>query len=171
MTRKDLTAYLTPDLELPWRDHTFVVKPPSKDSGIKLAAINALGVQSFLGALETCPTCGRTGSIEIPQATLDTIEAIGDTEIGVLSLGQDVYDEMLAAGVPGPDVDTFAVYALYYWTLGEETADQIMSAKAGDGAGEARSGSSTRTRGPRTASASQTRRPGSTRGTAASRRH
>lgn len=170
MTRKDLTAYLAPNLELPWRDRLFVVKPPTKDAGIKLAAINAIGVQSFMASIEACPTCGRTGTIEIPQSTLDVIEAIGDTDIGVLSLGQDVYDEMLAAGVPGPDVDTFALYALYYWTLGEETADSIMSAQAGDVAGEAPSGSSTQQRGPRTASASRTPRPGSTRGTAGSRR-
>lgn len=80
-----------------------------------------------------------------------------------------MYAQMLAAGVPGADVDTFAVYALYYWVLGEEAADEILAATRGGGAqGGATSGSSTSTRGPRTASESRTRSRASTRGTAGS---
>jgi len=168
---KDLKAYFKPDLELPWGDRTFVSHPPTKDAGLKLAAVNAAGVQAYFTAADTCPTCGRTGEVELPESTRDLLESIGDEDVARLALGEDCYDQMVAAGVPGPHIDTMGMYALYFWTLGEETADQIMAAAAGDGAGKAPQGSATSTPrpGPRTASATRTKR-GSTRATGASRK-
>ncbi|MEV8029270.1 DUF7426 family protein [Cellulosimicrobium funkei] len=156
---KDLTAYLTPNLEIPWQDRTFSVPPPSKDVGIKLAAINAAGVHVYLETLEVCPTCGRGGALgrELPEDTQATLEAIGSTDLGVLSLGP-AYQEMVDAGVPAPHIDTFALYALYYWTLGEETADRIIAAKHGAEAGETAPKASTSGRG----TASGNRSTGST---------
>lgn len=53
-------------------------------------------------------------------------------------MGVAVYQEIIAAGVPGPDIDLFAQYAFYFWVLGEAVADQIMeqrfSARQGGGA-------------------------------------
>lgn len=130
---KDLSAYLDPGLELPWGDRVFVVPPPSKDVGIKLAAINATGVHVYLETLEQCPTCGQGGARgrELPEDTRAILASIGDTELGTLSLGP-AYQEMVDAGVPAPHIDTFALYALYYWTLGEETADAILAAQHGE---------------------------------------
>jgi len=169
---KDLTQYLTPALELPYDGETYVVQPPSKDVGIKLAAINAIGVASYASVLEQCPTCGRSGSPDVPAETLTLVESMGDVDVAALALGQDVYDRMLADGVPGPHIDQMAMYALYYWTLGEDTADRIFAAQHGGGgaSGEARSGSSTSPRGPRTASGNRTQRRASTRGTGVSRK-
>lgn len=167
---KDLSAYLTPDLEIPWGGRTFISHPPTKDAGLKLAAINAVGVQAYQASLDQCPTCGRAGAPEIPAETLAVVESIGDTDVASLALGQDCFDAMVTAGVPGPHIDTMGMYALYYWTLGEATADQIMAAAAGDGAGKASRGSASSTlpHGPRSASASRTRKA-STRATGASR--
>ncbi|MEN1976997.1 DUF7426 family protein [Cellulomonas sp. P4] len=171
MALKDLTQYLTPDLQLPYGDRTYTVHPPSKDTGIKLAAINAVGVAAYAAALEECPTCGRKGSPEIPADTLAVIESMKDVDVAALALGSDVHAQMVADGVPGPHIDQFGMYALYYWTLGEETADRIFDAQHGGGAkGEAHSGSSTSPRGPRTASGNRTQRRAPTRGTGASRR-
>lgn len=171
MALKDLTQYLTPALELPVADTVYVVQPPTKSVGLVLAAVNAVGVATYSAALTECPTCGRAGAPEVPAETLKLLESIGDTDVASLSLGQDVYDRMIADGVPGPHIDQLGMYALYYWTLGEDTADKIMSARHGGGApGEARSASSTSTPGPRTASGNRTQRRASTRGTGASRK-
>lgn len=165
--RKDLSAHFAPSLELPWREHVFVVDPPSKEVGLKLAAINAVGVGAYLSSLEQCPTCGRSGTPELPAETLELVESMGDVDVANLSLGEATYAEMIEAGVPGPHIDTMAMYALYFWTLGKATADQIMEAQSGGGAsGEAPS--STSTRGPRTGSGNQTQRRASTRATGAS---
>lgn len=130
MPIKDLTAYLSPNLELPWRDRTFVVPPPSKDTGLKLAAINAVGVATYSLMSEKCPTCGHAadGELEVSPRTREIYDALGDIDLGELSLGS-AFAEMTEAGVPGADVDMFAVYAMYYWTLGEETADEVMAAQ------------------------------------------
>jgi len=159
---KDLTAYLTPNLDIPWGDRTFSVPPPSKDVGIKLAAINAAGVHVYLETLEVCPTCGRGGALgrELPADTQATLDAIGSTDLGALSLGP-AYQEMVDAGVPAPHIDTFALYALYYWTLGEETADRILAAQHGQEAGESAPKASTS--GPGTASGNRSTGSGTSR--------
>ncbi|TKR27133.1 hypothetical protein FA014_01895 [Cellulomonas hominis] len=172
MALKDLTQFLAPALELPCGDRVYVVSPPSKDVGLKLAAINAVGVATYASVLEKCPTCGRAGAPHVPAETLALVESLGETDVAELSLGADVYAQMVADGVSAPDIDMFGMYALYYWTVGEETADAILAAQhgGGDASGEAGSGSSTSPRGPRTASASRTQRRASTRGTGAPRR-
>jgi hypothetical protein len=168
---KDLTQYLDPDLEIPYNGKTYLVPPPSKDVGLKLAAINAMGVSVYAAALDECPTCGRKGSPEVPADTLALLESMKDQDIAELALGPHTHAQMVTDGVPAPHIDRFGMYALYYWTLGEETADQIFAAQHGGGApGEARSASSTSPRGPRTASGNRTQRRASTRATGASRR-
>ena len=171
MALKDLTAFLAPDLELPWRGQAFTVPPPTKDVGLKLAAINAAGVQAYLSLQDACPTCGRAGAGEgMPDETREMLESIKGVDLGELSLGPVAFQAMLDAGVPAPDLDMFAVYALYYWVLGEETADQIMETTRGGGAsGEAAPGRSTPPRGPSTGSGNRTQRRASTRATGASR--
>lgn len=174
MALKDLSAFLVPDLELQWRDRTFVVPPPTKDVGLKLAAVHAAGMAAYLSLADACPSCGRSGAPdELPQATKDLVEAVADKDLGELSLGA-AYDEMQEAGVPGPHIDQFALYALYYWVLGEASADELIKqASGGDASGEARtpsSGSSTSTPGRRTGSGSQTQRRASSRGTGGSRK-
>lgn len=169
MALKDLTAFLAPDLELPWRGQVFTVTPPTKDVGLKLAAINAGGVAAYLAFADACPACGRSGSPDdLPAETRALLDSISDVDLGALSLGA-AYAEMIEAGVPGPHIDQFALYALYYWVFGEDTADRILAAQhGGDASGEARP-ASTPKRGPHTASASRTR-TGSTAVTGASRK-
>ena len=134
---KNLTQYLAPDLELRDDDgRIWRVKPPSKEDGLILAAINAAGVAAYASLQETCPSCGRAGG-EMPDETRELLESFGARPIGEVSLGKDVYDSMVAAGLPGPHIDTYAMYALYYWTLGESVADAIMEAQAGASAGKA----------------------------------
>lgn len=164
MALKDLTQYLTPDLQIPYGGKTYTVTPPSKENGRKLAAINAIGVATYAASLTECPTCGRHGSPEIPKDTQALLEEMKDDDVAVLALGQATLDEMLADGVPGAHVDKFAMYALYYWTLGEQAADAIFAAQSGpDALGEALGTGPTSTPkgGHRMASGNQTRRASS----------
>lgn len=129
MAFKDLSAHLAPDLEIPLGGKVYRVSPPSKDVGLKLTAINAVGVALFHSMSAECPTCGRAGAPEVPAATRELYDSLGSVDLGELSLG-DAYLEMVEDGVPGPHVDTAALYALYFWTMGEAVADAIMDAQA-----------------------------------------
>lgn len=154
-------AYLPGDLVLPYKGREYRVKPPDRRTGAKLAAINAAGVSAYMALQDRCPTCGRAGQVvELPEETQALLAEIEHENLADLALGADVAAQMDADGVPAAHIDTMAIYALYYWTLGEATADAIMEAQAaGDEAGKApaSSGSSTSKRGRRTASASPTR--------------
>lgn len=169
MAVKDLTAFLVPDLELVWGGRTFRVPPPTKDVGLKLAAANAAGISAYFALLDTCPTCGRAGVPDgLPEETQALLESIKEVDLAELSLGP-AYAEMIEAGVPGPHVDQFGVYALYYWVVGEKTADDIMTTThGGDASGEAKAASTSKP-GHHTGSGSRTR-TASTRGTGASRK-
>lgn len=127
MATKDLTAYLTPDLVLPLGGHTYTVKPPSRDVGLKLAAIVSMGMQVYIASTGTCPTCGRSGNPEFDPETKALVDSLGQEPLGNLSLGKAVMDQMEADGLPEAHQDTAAQYAMYYWTMGEDTADAVMN--------------------------------------------
>lgn len=116
---KDLTAFLTPNLELAWKGRVFVVPPPSKEDGIVLAALNSVGVGGYIASQS------GNGNPEIPEKYQAAIEAASERDLAEISLGT-AYQEMLDANVSGPDIDMFALYAHYYWTMGEEVADAIL---------------------------------------------
>lgn len=169
MTTKDLTQFLVPDLVIRLGDNTYTVKPPSRDAGIRMAALVAMGNAAFYASNAQCPTCGRTGAVEVPQETRDLLEPIKDQPLGVLTLGREVFEQMEADGVPEAHQDRVAQYALYYWVLGEQAADATFEATYGGGEGE--SGPKDRRpskSGQRTGSGSRTR-TGSTRGTGSRR--
>lgn len=129
MTIKDLSSFLTPNLELPWRDHVFVVEPPTKEAGLVMTALNAtVGLAQYAATHDACPTCGRSGAVELDERTQGLLRAAENKDLGELSLGS-AYQEMIEAGVPGPDLEVFELYAMYYWVMGEETADAILDAR------------------------------------------
>lgn len=131
MTLKDLTAFLTPNLKLPWKDHVFEVAPPSKEDGLLLAAVNAGGIAQYMNMVAPCEACGRSAEThEISDQFKELIDAAQDRDLGEIALG-DVFQEMQDVGVPGADIDMFALYAFYFWTLGEESADAILAARHG----------------------------------------
>lgn len=121
MSLKDLSQYLTPNLEFPHGGKTYTVKPPTKDVGLKLAAAAVVGAAAF-GGPDTLN--------QIPESQRDIVRSLADTDLGELSLG-DAYREMVEDGVPGPHIDTYALYAMYYWTMGEAIADEAIAARGG----------------------------------------
>lgn len=131
MTFKDLSAFLAPALKLPWKDRVFEIQPPSKEDGLLLAALNATGIATYINEAEACTQCGRAPNThEVSEKFQMMVEQAADRDLGEVSLGA-AYREMLEVGVPGADVDMFALYALYFWTMGETAADAILDARYG----------------------------------------
>jgi len=127
---KDLSAFLTPNLDIKHGSKVYTVKPPTKDLGLKLAAVSSLSMAAVAGRAEG----------DIPESHRQIIDTIKDRDLGELTLG-DAYQEMVADDVPGPHIDFYARYALYYWVYGESVADEIIAAGQKDAApkGKARS--------------------------------
>lgn len=126
MPFKDLTSFLAPNLELPWREHVFVVPPPSRETGLVLAALSTQAITANIAAVEACPTCHRSGEIEVDDRQKSLLESAREKDLGELSLGS-AYQEMVDAGIPAPDLELFELYAFYYWVYGESAADSWLS--------------------------------------------
>lgn len=107
---QNLTQYLVKNLELPLNGTTYQVPPPTKERGLVLASFIALGMNSAKGL--------ETGATEMALIQGAERESLAD-----LALTPEVHAQMLADGVPSMHIDQTAIYALYYWTLGEEQAD------------------------------------------------
>lgn len=124
MAFKDLNQYLVNSLELPLNGTTYMVPPPTKERGLTLASFIALGLNNAHGA-------------DTDDDTLDLVKGAANESLADLSLTPDVHAQMVADSVPAMHIDQAAIYALYYWTLGEEQADltfQLLYAEvpAGD---------------------------------------
>lgn len=129
MTRINVQEYLTPNLEFEHGDKTYTVEPPSRVDGLKMAAIVALGTATFAAAKDQCPVCGRTAELDNGDALSSLVEDIKDQPLGWLTLGKSVVQEMDADGIPEVHQDQYALYALYYWTMGKDQADQHFAAR------------------------------------------
>lgn len=126
---KDLTAFLAPDLVIKHHGTQFVVPPPTKNDGLLLAAIHTVGIAAFTGD-------GGDPTESLSPAQKAIFEAAKDRDLGEVSLGP-AYAEMVEAELPGPHIDQYALYAMYYWVLGEATADQILASRYGGTGGDA----------------------------------
>lgn len=147
---KDFNRYLPANLDITLGEHTYSIKPPTKKVGTQLAALLATSMNRLKGEQPS----------EQDRAALESIP--DDLEVGRLSLGDAVYDQMLADEQPGAWMDRAATYALWYWVMGEAAADAMADRvltgdrdddEAGEAAPKASKGPKT---GPRTASASPT---------------
>lgn len=116
---KDLSSFLSPNLDIKLGDRTYSVPPPCYKTGLVLAAV--LDVS-------TAAVNGQT----VPQATQDLFDSFDKgRDIGELSLTPKVLEQMREDGVPAPDITMATRYALYYWVLGEASADAITLAQHG----------------------------------------
>ena len=122
MAFKDLTDFLSPNLELPWQGRVFIVPPPSREVGLILAALSTQSMVASIAVGGACPTCHRSDIPEVEGRQKTLLESAQDKDLGELSLGS-AYQEMIDAGVPGPDLELFELYAFYYWVYGEVSAD------------------------------------------------
>ncbi len=110
MAFKNLTQYLVKDLEIPLGGTVYHVPPPTKENGLILASFIALGINAARGA-------------DSNEADIARVQDHAETNLAAISLGSEVYAQMVADGVPEAHIDQAAIYAMYYWTMGEESAD------------------------------------------------
>ena len=116
---KDLSAFAADTLDINLgRGRKVSIDPPSAADGAKLAALVTLGA-----AVATNDV--NDGVSAVAQNLLKDLDTEG---LHRLAVG-DAYDTMLEQGWPGKDVETVCTYATYYWTFGEDTADQILESR------------------------------------------
>ena len=113
MAFSEHTQYLAPNLTLPLAGHTYHVPPPTKEDGLILTSFVALAVNTANGQQST-------------PADLERLNSSAERSLAELSLTSDVYEQMLADKVPGVHIDQAAIYAMYYWTMGEKAADEVF---------------------------------------------
>lgn len=116
---KDLSAFAADTLDINLgRGRKVSIDPPSAADGAKLAALVTLGA-----AVATNDV--NDGVNAIAQNLLKDLDTEGLYRLAV----GDAYDTMLEQAWPGKDVETVCTYATYYWTFGEDTADQILESR------------------------------------------
>lgn len=121
----DLGEYLLPDLKFRYGDQRYAVRPPTKDVGLTLTLIATVGAQAL-----SDPAGESMGDLSASQREI--LASVRDADLGELTLGEDVYRQMIADGVPGPHIDTYALYALYYWVYrSKDLADEMTALSAG----------------------------------------
>lgn len=117
---KDLSAYAAPTLDINLgRGRKVSITPPSAEDGAKLGALVTLGAAVATNDINDA----------VKGMAKSLLEDYDDpSDLARLALG-DAYDYMIEQGWPGKDIETVQTYATYYWTFGEETADQILDSK------------------------------------------
>jgi len=108
----DFAEFAEPFLLLPLHGVTYSCRPPSVPGAAVIAALNARSRVQL-------------GLDEGPVATeaLDLLEReASDVPLAVLTLGQAVYDALVAAGESPTTINRMGYYAMAYWWGGEDYA-------------------------------------------------
>jgi len=116
---KDLSAFAADTLDINLgRGRRISIEPPSAADGAKLAALVTLGAAVATNDVNDTVTA----------MAQDMMKDLDQEGLHRLAVG-DAYDAMIEQGWPGKDVETVCTYATYYWTFGEDTADQILESR------------------------------------------
>ena len=107
----DFAEWAAPGLELKFGGRAYIVQPPSVRASRQILAAAIRG-EVALGWV--------TGPV--PPEVQEVLDSIGDEHPG---LGKDVYDRMVADGVPQASIDRMAYYAVFYWARGREYATAL----------------------------------------------
>ena len=148
----DFGAWASPTLDLALGGRTYTVRPPSVGRARQILAC-VVRSEISLGLVDG----------PMPAELQTVLDEIRETPLGVVSLGQDVYDQMVADEIPAQDVDRVSWYAVQFWGRGKKQADalaDLMWATPPDPDGDAGAPKAPRARsrsGRSTASANRTR--------------
>lgn len=112
----DFTDWAQPDLVLTLGGRTYTVRPPSVDRARLLLAF-VVRAEHRLG-LVTGP---------LPRELEAVLVEVGETPLGVYTLGQDVYEQLVADGAAPVTIERMAYYALHYWARGQQRADAVAT--------------------------------------------
>lgn len=107
----DFSEWAAGDLTLTFGGRTYMVRPPSVHEAKQIIAAAVRG-EVQLGLVQG----------EIPAEITEITDTIGDTHP---ALGVDVYEQMVADGVPAATIDRMAAYATFYWARGKKYADWL----------------------------------------------
>ena len=118
------TAFTMEDSE----GREWVMKPPNKLRGMQQAVLYA-GL-NHLKKQKPCPTCGHRPTEGMEPKTAAAWEQLQSQEFEEVILGKFQYDAMLEAEVSASDMYWMATYCMWYWVLGEETADVLADTYA-----------------------------------------
>lgn len=112
----DFSEWVVQDLVIPLGGRTYRVPPPSVG---RARTILALAVQSeiFLGLVKA----------EMPKDLQDAVNEVMDAPLGEITLGPDVYAQLIEDGHPAQTIDRMAYYAMHYWARGKARADALAT--------------------------------------------
>jgi hypothetical protein len=110
----DFSAWVVPDLVLTLGGRTYTVQPPSVS---RARQVLALSIASD----------AQLARRDLPESVQTVVDAITDP-LAVVTLGQDVYDQLVADGVPAEVVKRMGFYGLHFWTSGKDKADRLAQA-------------------------------------------
>lgn len=108
----DFSEWAAPALNLEYRGHVYEVQPPSVEAAKKILAAAVRG-EVKLGLVKA----------EVPAEIQAYLDKIGPDDHP--ALGADVYQKMVADGLPQVTIDRMAYYATFYWARGREYADML----------------------------------------------
>ncbi len=112
MTTVDFTSWASPNLDLVLGGRTYSVRPPSVAAARLMVALT---VQEEIRYGLVKGTMPDDLAALIAERSAESFES--------LTLTPDVYDRMVADGLPERDIARMAYYALHYWTRGKTRAD------------------------------------------------
>ena len=116
MPSVDFTAWATPNLEVTLAGHDYSAKPPSVAQAkviLAFAVIAEHGLDLVKGE---------------PDPELVALTKAQKVPLAAVSLGQDVYDQMIADGIDQATTDRVGYYAMHFWARGKAQADWLAQA-------------------------------------------
>jgi len=116
MTYLDFNAWATPNLNVTLAGHNYSAAPPSVEQ-MKVILAFAARAENDLQA--------EPGVLD---PALDAICEAQKVPLAVVTLGQDIYDQMIADGIDQATTDRVGYYGIHYWARGKERADFLAEA-------------------------------------------
>ena len=107
----DFAEWAAPGLELTFGGRTYTVQRPSVRASRQILAAAVRG-EVALGLVKG----------PVPPEVQEVLDSIGDGHPG---LGTEVYERLVADGVPQATIDRMAYYAVFYWARGREYATAL----------------------------------------------
>jgi len=107
----------------------WVMRPPHKLRGMEQAVVYA-GLSHAQQKGGKCKACGNLDTSTMEPKTAAAWDALQDRELEEVILGRKMYDAMLEAEVAASEMHWMALYTMWYWVLGEATADLLIDTYA-----------------------------------------
>lgn len=107
----------------------WVMRPPNKQRGLEMAVLYA-GIQNANRKGGPCKTCGTVTKEGLEPKTAAVWDQLQARDLEEVVFGRRMYDEMLEADMTESEMHWLAMYTLWHWVLGEETADTLADTYA-----------------------------------------